>query len=87
MQDRMVGEGLATWVKGNCRLGMARHSATGSASYSMRRRSCRRIECRHRTYSVRARNAAKLCHAAVIPIGTAKAPTAKMRGAAQMLER
>jgi hypothetical protein len=31
---------------------------------------------------VRARNAAKLCHAEVIPMGTAKAPTAKVRGAA-----
>lgn len=38
-------------------------------------------------YRVRARNAAKLCQAGVIPIGTAKAPTANVMGAAHIVER
>ena len=38
-------------------------------------------------YRVRARNAAKLCQAGVIPMGTAKAPTANVMGAAHIVER
>jgi len=34
----------------------------------------------------RARNAAKVCQAGVIPMGTARAPKAKVRGAAHAVD-